>query len=130
MKKRTRYQLDDDDFRETMSRSSSPRDQILFPREGRIFFLFLNILGLVFSRLQNTPTNTEEKSNRRKDSKEEVVLRYIKKRTLNDNRGDGFVHAKLRSTRSRVLFRKLSHDFQVLRRRTFAFRHHRDGRVT
>jgi hypothetical protein len=37
MKKRTRNQLDDDDFRETMSRSSSPRDQILFPREGRIF---------------------------------------------------------------------------------------------
>lgn len=129
MKKRTRNQLDDDDSRDYVSLVFAKGSNTV-PARGKDFFLFLNILGLVFSRLQNTYTNTEEKSNRRKDNKEEVVLRYIKKRTLNDNRGDGFVHAKLRSTRSRVLFRKLSHDFQVLRRRTFAFRHHRDGRVT
>ena len=129
MKKRTRNQLDDDDSRDYVSLVFAKGSNTV-PARGKDFFLFFNILGLVFSRLQNTYTNTEEKSNRRKDNEEEVVLRYIKKRTLNDNRGDGFVHAKLRSTRSRVLFRKLSHDFQVLRRRTFAFRHHRDGRVT
>ena len=48
------------------------------------------------------------------------------KRTLNDNSSDRFVHAKLGSTRSRVLFRKLSHNFQVLCRRSFTFRD--DGR--
>jgi len=71
MKKRTRNQLDDDDFPKLCLARFRQGDQILFPREGRIFPL-LEHTRARFS-LANTPTNTEEKSNRRKDNKEEVV---------------------------------------------------------
>ena len=51
-------------------------DQILFPREGRIFPL-LEHTRARFS-LANTPTNTEEKSNRGKITKRRLFMIYKK----------------------------------------------------